>query len=39
MTVSHWPPSMDDDCRAIKVGQGYLPAGARFNPPSWHALK
>lgn len=38
MTVSHWPASMDDGCREIKVAQGYLPPTARFRPERWHPL-
>lgn len=39
MTVSHWPASMDDGCREIKVAQGYLPPTARFRPEGWHLLR
>jgi hypothetical protein len=39
MTVSHWPASLDDGCREIKVAQGYLPPTARFRPESWHPLR
>jgi hypothetical protein len=37
--VSHWPPQMDDDCRAVKVVQGFLPAQASFRPATWHPIK
>jgi hypothetical protein len=36
MTVSYWPDVMDDDCRDVKVPQGYLPVTARFRPGLWH---
>jgi hypothetical protein len=39
MTVSHWPASMDDDCRAVRVAQGYLPETAQFRPATWHRVK
>ena len=39
MTVSHWPASMDDGCREIKIAQGYLPPTARFQPERWHPLR
>jgi len=39
MAMSHWPASMDDDCRALKIAQGYLPDSALFRPMSWHRLK
>jgi hypothetical protein len=38
MAVSHWPDAMDDDCRAVKIAQGYLPATARFRPETWHRI-
>jgi hypothetical protein len=28
MTISHWPDTMGDDCRAVKVEQGFLPERA-----------
>jgi hypothetical protein len=37
--VSHWPASMDDDCRAVRVAQGYLPETAQFRPATWHRVK
>jgi hypothetical protein len=39
MAVSYWPEVMDDDCRAMKVAQGFLPSTARFRPERWHPLK
>ena len=39
MAVSHWPASMDDDCLAVKVAQGYLPEIARFRPSGWHRVR
>ena len=39
MAVSYWPESMDDDCRAMKVAQGYLDPTARFRPERWHRLE
>ena len=39
MAVSHWPSSIDDDCRAVKVAQGYLPETARFTPQRWHKVQ
>ena len=38
MTVSYWPASMDDDCRAVRVAQGFLPEAAEFRPATWHRL-
>ena len=35
MTVSYWPATMSDDCRTVKIPQGYLPDTARFDPSSW----
>jgi hypothetical protein len=37
--ISHWPAQMDDDCRAVKVAQGYLPERASFRPDRWHQIK
>ena len=37
--LSHWPESMDDDCRAVKVVQGYLPDSATFRPDRWHTIR
>jgi hypothetical protein len=39
MAISHWPASMDDDCRAMKVAQGFLPEAAQFRPSGWHRVK
>ena len=39
MTVSYWPSTMSDDCRSIKIPQGYLPDTARFDPTSWHRFQ
>ena len=39
MSVSHWPPAMSDDCRAVKVAQGFLPETAAFAPATWWAVK
>ena len=39
MAVSYWPASMDDDCRAMKIAQGYLPDSARFRPAGWHRIQ
>jgi hypothetical protein len=39
MAVSHWPSSLDDDCRAVQVAQGYLPKSARFTPSAWHSVR
>ena len=39
MAVSHWPASMDDDCRAMKIAQGYLPDSAHFRPAGWHRIQ
>ena len=39
MAVSHWPSSMEDDCRAVQVAQGYLPKSARFSPSTWHSVR
>jgi hypothetical protein len=39
MAVSHWPAPMDDDCRAVKIAQGYLPDSAQFRPAGWHRIK
>ena len=38
MTVAYWPSSMHDDCRSLKIPQGYLPDTARFDPSSWYQL-
>jgi hypothetical protein len=38
MTVSYWPATMSDDCRTVKIPQGYLPDTARFDPSSWTLL-
>ena len=39
MAVSHWPAAMEDDCRAVRVAQGYLPETAQFRPATWHRVK
>ena len=39
MAVSHWPASMTDDCRAVRIAQGYLPETAEFRPGTWHRVK
>lgn len=39
MALSHWPASLDDGCREMKVAQGYLPDTAQFRPAGWHRLK
>lgn len=39
MAVSHWPASIDDDCRAMKIAQGYLPDSAQFRPAGWHRIQ
>jgi hypothetical protein len=36
--LSYWPGTIDDDCRAVKVAQGYLPETARFDPRGWHPI-
>ena len=38
MRVSYWPSTMSDDCRTVKIPQGYLPDTARFDPASWVTL-
>lgn len=38
MAVAYWPSSMHDDCRSLKIPQGYLPDTARFDPSSWYQL-
>ena len=37
--VSHWPASMDDDCRAVRIAQGFLPETATFRPGTWHRAR
>jgi hypothetical protein len=39
MTVSYWPASMADDCRAVKVAQGFLPETADFRPSTWQRVR
>lgn len=39
MAVSHWPSSLDDDCRAVQVAQGSLPQSVRFSPSTWHSAR
>ena len=39
MTLSYWPPAMDDGCREMKIAQGYLPDTAQFRPAGWHRIK
>lgn len=39
MTVSYWPASMDDDCKAVRIAQGYLPESAGFRPATWHRVR
>lgn len=38
MAMSYWPSTMKDDCRAVKISQGYLPDRARFDPASWQRV-
>lgn len=37
--VSYWPPTMSDDCLAVKVAQGFLPATAQFRPDTWYPVR
>lgn len=37
--VAYWPATMDDDCRAVKMAQGYLPDRAHFSPERWHKVQ
>jgi hypothetical protein len=37
--VSYWPQTMKDDCRSVKVAQGFLPDAADFQPSGWHQVK
>jgi hypothetical protein len=37
-TLSHWPDTMTDDCRAVKVAQGFLPKSAQFTPSTWFRI-
>jgi hypothetical protein len=37
--ISHWPASMDDDCRGVRVAQGFLPETANFRPGTWHRVR
>ena len=39
MAISYWPATLEDDCRAIKIAQGYLPETARFDSSRWHSLQ
>lgn len=39
MAVTYWPTTMNDDCRTVKVAQGYLPDTAKFDPKSWFKAK
>ena len=39
MTMSHWPASMEDDCRAVRIAQGHLAETAQFRPATWHRVK
>jgi hypothetical protein len=38
LALSYWPPSVGDDCRTVKVPQGFLPDTATFRPDSWHPI-
>jgi hypothetical protein len=38
MAVSYWPASMDDDCRSVRVPQGFLPERATFHPERWQRV-
>jgi hypothetical protein len=38
MGVSHWPPTVADDCRLQAIAQGYLPQRAAFRPDTWYRL-
>lgn len=39
MSVSYWPETVDDDCRSVAIGQGFLPATVTFEPERWHKLR
>jgi hypothetical protein len=38
LTVHHWPADMNDDCRSVRLPQGFLPETASFQPESWHRV-
>lgn len=35
MAVSYWPNTLSDDCKQMKIGQGFLPDVAQFRPETW----
>jgi hypothetical protein len=37
--LSYWPASMNDDCRQVKVAQGFLPDTLRFTPSAWYQVQ
>jgi hypothetical protein len=37
-TLSYWPGTINDDCRAVKVAQGFLPTTAQFSPSTWFRI-
>lgn len=39
MNVSHWPGTVNDSCREVKVVQGHLPETARFEPAAWSRIQ
>lgn len=39
IAMSYWPESMNDGCREMKVGQGYLPDTTDFRPSTWHRVR
>ena len=39
MAVSYWPAGMDDDCRAARISQGFLPEAAVFRPEAWYRVQ
>ena len=39
LSLAHWPPSVADDCKAVRIAQGFLPDTARFAPSGWHVIR
>lgn len=38
MVVAYWPATVADDCRSMRVAQGFLPDSAAFDPTQWHQV-
>ena len=38
MSVAYWPETVQDDCSALRLGQGWLGENQKFSPATWYRL-